>query len=223
MAFMSVEEAAKQLGVVPQRVRALIHAGRLRASKLGRAWVMELEDVRALENSRHPGRPVSAANAWAVLALLGGSDPSWVDPAVRSRLRRRMRDASWVEEALLRAEQRSNNHSYRFLPADIPKIGAEYGVVLTGLAAPDPDLDVVVSQNEFDGYVKRDALADIQKRFHPSRASAGPNALLRVPSHPWVLKIGRVAPAAVKAADLLDHEDPRVARAARNLLRRLLQ
>jgi excisionase family DNA binding protein len=221
MAPISVEEAARHLGVIPQRVRALIHAGRLEASKLGRSWAIELENVRALENRRRPGRPVSAANAWALLALLSGFDPSWVDPAVRSRLRRRMRDPSWVEKALLRAERRSKNYPYRFLPADIPKIGDEYEVVLTGLAAPDPGLEVVVSRrSEFDGYVKSDALAAIQSRFHPSRSSASPNALLRVPSHPWVLEIG-LAPVPVRAADLLEHEDPRVARAARDLLRHL--
>jgi hypothetical protein len=133
-----------------------------------------------------------------------------------------MRVPSWVEKALLSAEKRSENYSFRFLPADLPKIENEYGVVFSGLAVPDPSLDVVVGQNDFDVYLGRDALAEIEERFRPSPSSASPNALLRIPSHPWVLEVGPVAPLPVVAADLLEHDDPRVARAARNLIRQPL-
>ena len=44
-AMLSVGESARQLGVSPSRVRALIKEGRLPAAKNGREWMIREEDV----------------------------------------------------------------------------------------------------------------------------------------------------------------------------------
>ncbi|MGH2387958.1 MAG: AAA family ATPase [Chloroflexota bacterium] len=59
---LTTDKAAAQLGVSVDRVRALIHAGRLPAEKHGRDWVIRNDDL-ALVRTRHPGRPRTATRA----------------------------------------------------------------------------------------------------------------------------------------------------------------
>jgi excisionase family DNA binding protein len=56
---VSVEEAARILGVGPRRVRALIEEQRLRATRIGRrAYVVDRIDAETLAQlPRLPGRP----------------------------------------------------------------------------------------------------------------------------------------------------------------------
>lgn len=49
-------EAAAKLNVTPRRVVALIQAGRLRATKHGRDWIITAADLAAVKH-RPPGRP----------------------------------------------------------------------------------------------------------------------------------------------------------------------
>lgn len=56
--MLSVAEGARQLGVSPARVRALIKDGLLPARKIGREWVLQEEDVlQRLAEQPRPGRP----------------------------------------------------------------------------------------------------------------------------------------------------------------------
>jgi excisionase family DNA binding protein len=48
--------AATELGVTACRVRALIAAGRLRASRAGRDWLIDPKALEAVRD-RKPGRP----------------------------------------------------------------------------------------------------------------------------------------------------------------------
>jgi hypothetical protein len=160
---------------------------------------------------------MSADNAWALLAMLNGSEAPWVDVFSRSRLKRRLLNREWLEKALESSEPRSAIYSWRILPSDLPKI-KDYGLVRSGLAARIPGLDVVAMDNAVDGYLSSKALAQIEKKLKPAKSSDNPNVVLRVPSQPWVLSQGPVAPPAVVAADLLAHPDSRVARAGRKLL-----
>ena len=54
--MLTTSQAADALGVTPQRVRALILAGRLKAVKVGRDWLIRPPDLDAVRN-RKPGRP----------------------------------------------------------------------------------------------------------------------------------------------------------------------
>jgi hypothetical protein len=140
-----------------------------------------------------------------------------VDVFSRSRLKRRLLSRQSLEEALKGSESRSVVYRWRFLPSDLPKL-LDYGFVRSGLAAPIPGLDVVPMDNELDGYVSSNALAEIERRFQPAKSPDNPNVVLRVPSQPWILSQGTVAPPAVVAADLLAHSDGRVVRGAHRLL-----
>ncbi len=59
MKVISTAEAAKRLGVTANRVRALIDAKRLKATKLGNVWLIDPKDLEAVRQ-RKPGRPRKA-------------------------------------------------------------------------------------------------------------------------------------------------------------------
>jgi excisionase family DNA binding protein len=56
MKLLSATEAAERLGVTPNRVRALISAGRLPAQKVGRDYVIDPAHLKLVRH-RKPGRP----------------------------------------------------------------------------------------------------------------------------------------------------------------------
>ena len=59
MKIISTAEAARRLGVTPNRVRALIEAKRLKAFKYGREWLIYPKDLDAVK-VRKVGRPRKA-------------------------------------------------------------------------------------------------------------------------------------------------------------------
>jgi excisionase family DNA binding protein len=219
MEWWSVRETADQLGVSEQRVRAMAKSGRLPASRVGHRWVIESDSARL--RRPHPGRPLAAGNAWALLALLSGNSPDWVHPSVRSRLRRRLSDIDWLEAALAHSEPRARILRWRVLPGDLGKLQVADYLVRSGLSAHHAELDVWPNPQQIDAYVSENSLRGMELRFRPERSSSRPNMILRLPSHEWILRQEPQAPQAVVAADLLGHDDPRVARAARHLLYRL--
>jgi excisionase family DNA binding protein len=62
MKVISTTEAAKRLGVTANRVRALIDAKRLKATKFGNVWMIDPKDLDALKD-RKVGRPRKARKA----------------------------------------------------------------------------------------------------------------------------------------------------------------
>jgi excisionase family DNA binding protein len=56
MNIISTAEAARRLGVTPNRVRALIDAKRLKAMKVSREWLIDPKDLDAVKD-RKVGRP----------------------------------------------------------------------------------------------------------------------------------------------------------------------
>ena len=59
MKIISAAEAAKRLGVTPSRVRKMIEAKRLKAIKVGGAWLIDPKDLDAVKD-RKVGRPRKA-------------------------------------------------------------------------------------------------------------------------------------------------------------------
>ena len=218
MRLWSSKDAAQALGVSMQRVRALARAGRLVGRKIGSRWLIE-----PVLGKREPrsGRPTSTTIAWALLAELSGVRADWVHPSALSRLRRRLDEPEWALKSLQYSQARSRVVHWRALPSDLPKIRKSAAIVLTGLSAVTPEIDIVSSSDEIDAYVDRDMLGRIERQFRPAKESEEPNLTLRVPSQPWILSFSR-APLAVVSADLYLSADSRVSRAGRNALRKLL-
>ena len=58
MKIIGTTEAGRRLGVSDARVRALIESGRLKAVKVGGAWLIDPKDLEAVKD-RKVGRPKS--------------------------------------------------------------------------------------------------------------------------------------------------------------------
>lgn len=59
MKIIDTTEAAKRLNVTPSRVRKMIEAKRLKATKLGSVWLIDPKDLDAVKD-RKVGRPRKA-------------------------------------------------------------------------------------------------------------------------------------------------------------------
>ena len=62
MKIISTTEAAKRLGVTADRVRKMIEAKRLKATKFGNVWMIDPKDLDAVKD-RKVGRPRKARKA----------------------------------------------------------------------------------------------------------------------------------------------------------------
>jgi len=56
--FHTTGSAARELGITPGRVRAMIAAGRLQATLAGRDWLIDPKSLDAVRD-RKPGRPAA--------------------------------------------------------------------------------------------------------------------------------------------------------------------
>ncbi len=95
-------------------------------------------------------------------------------------------------------------------------------LVASGVSAvSDHHVDLVVS-DQSEAYVPESRVAELADRFALDADSDRPNVRLRVVNDDdWPFEAGqRVAPAPVVAVDLLESEDERSQRAARELLAR---
>ena len=59
MKLLTTKEVAQRLGVSIRRVQAMITAGRLPATRLGRDYLVNEKDLKIVE-IRKPGRPTAA-------------------------------------------------------------------------------------------------------------------------------------------------------------------
>lgn len=222
---MSVSEVADELALSERRVRALVESGRLRAERFGGSWLVPKHAVEVLRSAeRLVGRPLSAANCWALLALLAGEKPEWVQPDVLSRLRRHAREKDRLPAVIHNSEPRADVLRLWLPREDASKLD-EYPLVRSGLSAEQAasQLNVIRRREEpLDAYVHEDIAHAIVRRFVPEEDVDDPNVILRVPCLEWVFRDHESeVPLPVVAADLLDHEDARVRRAAEDALREL--
>ena len=54
---MTTNEAAEQLGISVGRVRKLIYAGKLPATKVGRDWIIQKQELKNVKVYGKAGRP----------------------------------------------------------------------------------------------------------------------------------------------------------------------
>ena len=220
MELMGLAEAAQELGVSARRVHQMVASGRLGGRRIGRSWVLDRVEVKRLARRRpQPGRPWKPASAWGVLALANG-DALRASAVDRSRAAQRLQHG--LEPLAGRLSSRARDCWFHAHPAVLAEIVARPEAVACGVSALSAHNVDLVTVDQAEAYVRESRLADLVSRFALNPDSDRPNVRLRVVNDDdWPFKAGqRVAPAPVVAVDLLDSDDERSRRAARELLAR---
>lgn len=223
--WISVPEAAGELGLSPARVRLLATTGDLPAEKIGGRWLV---DRRGVERRRRRGavggRRFAPRNAWGILGLASGEQLAGFDPVVRSRLRRALM-LEGLEALAPRLEHRAAVHRFSAHPGEIPHILGEPGFVAAGISAAGAVGLDLVSGREADGYIRASSLdAFVAEHALSPAGSEGGNVTLRVVADDiWEIFLDDLshAPEAAVALDLSEDADPRSSAAGKDLLGRL--
>jgi GNAT superfamily N-acetyltransferase len=221
---VAVDDAARQLGVAPSRVRALIASGLLRADKVGGRWLVDWDSVLARERAQNaPGRPLTALNAWALLLLASDEEiPRRVDSNTRWRLRQTL-SRRRLADLESRLDQRAGVHRLWALPGELRSLRMGGDIVVTGSsAAGELNLDLL-APDTVDAYVHASTLNALVRDhgLEPVAASEANVTLRVVPDDAWMLGGRRTAPSAAVALDLAAYPDSRSARVGSELLERL--
>lgn len=217
---LGVHDAAKRLGVRPERVLKLIHAGRIDAQKISSRWVI---DEGALSSSvwiKAPGRPMSAKGAMSLAQALEGEVHSNLSAVEKHRLQKHIRNL------LVHADPKSQLQSWlsaRAQPmkfsvsdSDIPELREDRRIRLSGVSDPRSGL---LPGNEVEAYISKDDLDRLRADWFLVPAGSGQkaNLILRV-----LDKLPAEIPAIFSAMDLAEHPGPREQAAADSIIKRVL-
>jgi excisionase family DNA binding protein len=154
--LLSVSEAAAELGVNHQRVRAFIADGRLPAMKLGTDWRVSVADLSRLSQvERRPGRPLSPGEAWQLL------EHAEEDGQVRVKRGRVLVDAFQIVHLVRRRAEVHRLHVLDRLADDVSSYlvaGGESAARHHGFAPHSTKLPC-------DGYVRQSMLGALMQRY----------------------------------------------------------
>jgi len=202
----------------PRRVRQMLVDGVLSGERVGRAWVIEAEQPRQIEN-RGPevGRPWRSASAWAVLALADGEDPD-LSAVERSRARKRL--AQGLDQVAGRLAARAKLCRFYAHPSVLDRLVDAPAVVRGGISAAVEHGADLVARDGFEGYVRAGDVDALVFKFGLDEQAGRPNVVLRVVDDAvWPFRPGQAAAGrAVVAVDLLESDDPRSRRAGTDLM-----
>lgn len=223
--MLTVTEAAARTGLSTRRVRALITAGRLRATKVGAAYVLDERDLDDFLRHERPShiRALSPRIAWAAAALLDGVQPTWLRADERSRLRSRLASAgaapgtwhAWT------ARLAQTHATFRASPAQVDAVLTASTTVRSGRSASNLVTDPLVGT--VSATVWTHTLEDIdhlRRGLGLLRSPAG-NVTISAPPQfglPALGADGHNAFRLVVARDLLSDSDPRAVFAGTALL-----
>lgn len=91
--FISVSEAAGELGISPRRIRQLIEEKELRAHRIGNSWAIPVGEIHQRQRlSPRAGRPYEQENIWKLSALADAIAHNFIVEAGKG--------GSWKERAL---------------------------------------------------------------------------------------------------------------------------
>lgn len=216
---ISVREAAEALGVEQRAVRRMASSGEIDAIKRGNSWWL---DGRSVERRRRQqpsrGRPLSARLAWAVLYLASGAS---IPGALKAHYPSRAR--SWLgahslSDDVARLRARGAREAFNAHPSELPRVAGRADVMRTGISAASA-VGLHGGRGDVEVYApagRRDAIL----AEHALEPGDGPVLIRWVPDDLWPSVAADVAPRAAVLVDLLEHDDPRARREARQALGR---
>lgn len=219
---LSVTEASTRMGVTGARVRQLIAAGDLPATRVGRAWILDDADVERY-SPRRQGRPITEASAWAFLQHLSGSKSSEVSREVRAQHERwaedlrLLPDLNLINTFVALVRNRATRTALAADREDLEALHSDERLVLSGVSHPETRLLV---NEEIEGYVARRDFNKMQREFLLIPPTFGRDYAMVVLHVADELPLP--LPEAAIAADLAEHRGVREIDEALRILRRLL-
>jgi excisionase family DNA binding protein len=216
--MVTVTQAAERLGVNPSRVRALIAAGALTATRAGRQWLVDVDSLDRqyeLTIAGATGRPFAPRIAWAAAALCDGRRDG-LGPNERTRLRHRLagvdvegsNTCAQVQRWL--ARRALSVCRYRIGERDITELLGADGVLATGISTVEA-YDLGLGTGGFaDAYVDERAHRKLVNDFILIDSVRG-NLTLRTTDSRLsdaVLE-SKVAPRLIAGVDLAEDTDAR--------------
>ncbi len=223
-----VADAADQLGVSPQRVRALLASGELRGERVGDVWLIDPDSLANYRHVRQPraGRALAPPTAWAALLTSFATDTTselvkafGIVGERRARLRAlRARD---VDDWRWLARRRATVNRYATRTTYLERLRGEPDLMPAGLSARR-DIGIAAGAETFDAYVDATTAQRLVERYRLRPDNAG-NVTLRsinlTASDQLAAIRQRQLPELVVAVDLYEDRDPRTAAMGSDLLR----
>jgi excisionase family DNA binding protein len=201
-----LDEAALQLGVIRRRVQALVSSGQLPAERVGFQWLVPVGAIRRYQHTsmRRPGRPLTQAKTWGLIANLGRALPS--TSAELDLLRRRLRP-------------RAQHRDLYVHPGVLESLRTRQDIVLSGRDAAIA-AGVPVDAGEVDAYIRERDVDALLRALRARDTFDHANAHVHVVADEvWPFKPGqRFVTPWVAWLDLEDRED----RAAVTLFERIV-
>lgn len=218
--YISVSDAAKELGIIPSRVRALISAGLLEAEKIGNRWLVSRTSVeRRLRNRTSAGRSFTPRHAWALLLHLAGSDRILraLPGPEQSRIRQTRRLVNIVD-LVPRLRRRAETSRLRVHSNDVAMLSNEKAIVLSGVSVTNACHFDIVAPGVVEFYATPATIIHLSQIYFLEKSNQ-PNVIAHVVKDSWpFLPCDRVAPCLIAAVDLLGADDERTRRAGRAYL-----
>lgn len=194
--LITVEEAARLLGVSVQQARRLAVAGHI--TRAARGLIDQTSVERRLAHTRGSHeRAWNEHTAWAAIALLSGEQVNWLAPSVEHRLHKRLGAMSSGGELAERCRDRAIVRTYQGHRSVLPRLRAE---VTSTRDLSDLGMAGATSEDRFDGYFEA-ARLDRLVTANALRETSDGNITLRVVSN--VERIGGFPIAAHLAATSL--------------------
>lgn len=216
--MVTAAQAAERLGVNPSRVRALIAAGTLTATRAGSQWLVDVDSLDRqyeLTVAGATGRPFAPRIAWAAAALCD-SRRDGLGPNERTRLRHRLagvdaegsNTCAQVQRWL--ARRALSVCRYRIGERDITELLGADGVLATGISTVEA-YDLGLGSGGFaDAYVDERVHRKLVKDFILIDSVRG-NLTLRITDSRLSDPVfeTKVAPRLIAGVDLAEDTDTR--------------
>ncbi len=179
-------QVARRLGVHPSRVRALITAGRLTATRAGNQWLVDADSVDRhadLISVGATGRPFAVRTAWAAAAMCDGLGDG-LAASERYRLRNRLAHACDASAACEKVQRWMSLRAravrrYRVGARDVPDLLTAGGVLPTGISAAESYSLGLAASGAADAYVSADTAQRLVADFYLIDSPQG-NLTLRI-------------------------------------------
>jgi hypothetical protein len=189
MEMILTSEAAEILGISKRQIARLAASGELDSITLsnGLLQISVKSVIKRKKFSSQPGRPLSSESAWAIISLLSGSEPNWIDKTTRNRyISKLLEIVNMSEENALQKITwlcKSRSKTIKTYRTDVKYISQIQTLEDEKFKRNLNQSNVIQNSNIFDSYVNTSFQSQIEQQFFLAEDSKG-NVILRMTDFP---------------------------------------